>query len=209
MCRFPIHRHPNPGAATWVIEEDEFLERCRIEFAISAQLKCDFGHATRLSSGVDSKSVGFPLGDTHDGVQKWRQDKNECAQDQDKQWQPGRIVNAADAQFFSPPFYRCFKQSASEREANENKNSKISYELRAMVEHVMPHLVCHDLANFRQRTLLEQIIIERDSRRAKKSRDVRTYPCGLARGVHFKDLFHWNFIRPGHGQDRISDLRIA
>src|SRR5207248_8295132 len=59
--RFPIHRHPNPGTAAWMVEEDEFLERRRIEFAISAQLQRDFGHAIRFSSGVDSKSVGFPL----------------------------------------------------------------------------------------------------------------------------------------------------
>ena len=159
MRGLPIHGHADTGAPAGMIEKDEFLERRRIEFAISAQLQRDFGHAIRFPSGVDSKSVGFPLGDAHDSVQKWSQDKNECAQDQDKQWQSGRIGNAADAPFFSPAFYRCFKQSASEREPGENKNSKISYELRAMVQHVMPHLMCHDFANFRQRTLLEQIIV--------------------------------------------------
>src|SRR6266513_1486899 len=209
VCRFPIHRHPNPGTATWVIEEDKFLEWGRIEFAISAQLQRDFGHAIRFSSGVDSKSVGFPLGDAHERVQKWSQGKNECAQDQDKQWQSGRIGNAADAPFFSPAFYRCFKQSASEREPGENKNSKKSYELRAMVEHIMTHFMCHNLANFRERTLLEQVIVQRNARRAEKSRDVCAYSRGLTRGVHFKDLFHRDFIRAGHRQNRVSDLRIA
>ena len=33
MRRFPIHRHPDPGAATWMIEKDEFFQRRRIEFA--------------------------------------------------------------------------------------------------------------------------------------------------------------------------------
>src|SRR5438874_3756180 len=110
-----------------MIEEDEFLERRRIEFAVSAQLKCDFGHAIRLSSGVDSKSVGFPLGHTHDGVQKWGQDKNECAQDQDKQWQSGRIVNATDAPFISQASYSDFKKSATERDIGEIKYTKIRY----------------------------------------------------------------------------------
>jgi hypothetical protein len=36
MRGFPIHRHPNPGAATGVIEEDEFFHGRRVEFAILA-----------------------------------------------------------------------------------------------------------------------------------------------------------------------------
>ena len=34
---FPIHRHPDPGAAAGVIEENEFLERTWIEFAIRGE----------------------------------------------------------------------------------------------------------------------------------------------------------------------------
>src|SRR5213080_266471 len=192
-----------------MVEKDEFLQRRRIEFAISAQLQRDFGHAIRFPSGVDSKSVSFSLGNAHDSVQKWSQDKNKCAQDQDKQWQSGRIGNAADAPFFSPAFYRCFKQGASDREPGEYKNSKISYELRAMVQHIMTHLVRHNLANFRERTLLEQIVVKRNPCRPEKSRDVCAYSRGLTRGVHFKDLFHRDFIRAGHRQNRVSDLRIA
>src|SRR4029450_3391643 len=106
-----------------------------------------------------------------------------------KQWQSGRIGNAADTPFFSPALYCCFKQSASEREPGENKNSKISYALRAMIEYVMPHLVRHDSANFRKRTLLEQVVAECNPCRPEKSRDVSAHSRSLTRGIYFQDPF--------------------
>jgi len=41
-----------------------------------------------------------------------------------------------------------------------------------------------------------------------KARDIRAYPRGLTRGIHFQDLSDWNFIRLGHCQNRISDFRF-
>src|SRR5205814_9986137 len=121
----------------------------------------------------------------------------------------GRIGDSSHTPFASPASDRHVKKITSKREPDENKNSQIGQELRAMVKHVMPHLVGHNLANLQERTLLEQVVIERNPRRAKKSRDIRAYSRGLTRRVHFKDLFHWNLIGPRHCQNRISDLRIS
>src|SRR4029450_7811693 len=124
-----------------MIIKDKFLEWCRIEFAISAELERDFRHPLRFPSGVDSKSVGFPLGHTHDRVQKWSHNKNECAQDQDEQGKPGRIGNAANAPFVSPAPHSGVKKSASKRESREDNNSGISQQFRAVIEHIVTHLV--------------------------------------------------------------------
>ena len=43
----------------------------------------------------------------------------------------------------------------------------------------MAHLVRHHLANFGQRALLEQVVVQGDARGPEKSRDVRAYPGRL------------------------------
>jgi len=73
------------------------------------------------------------------------------------------------AHFSPPPLHRGVEENPSKREPYENKNSKISQQFRAVIEHVMTHLMRHYHANFRERALLEQIVIERDACRAEKS----------------------------------------
>ena len=51
-----------------MIEKDEFLQRARIEFAISAQLQSDRGHAIGLARRVDAEGVGLALSDASNRV---------------------------------------------------------------------------------------------------------------------------------------------
>ena len=53
-----------------MIVKDEFLERRRVELAIDAKFKSHLCHPIGLTGGVDPKSVRFPLGDAHHGVEK-------------------------------------------------------------------------------------------------------------------------------------------
>ena len=167
--RFPIHRHANPGATAWMIEKDEFLERRRIELAISAEFQRRFRHAVRFARGVDSESVRFSFGYPYHGVEKRRGEEKQCAQNQYEQRKSGWIGNAANAPFVSPTPHSCFKENPSKRESDKDKNSKISQQFRAVIENVMAHLVRHHHANFRERALLEQIIVQRNARCAEES----------------------------------------
>ena len=58
-----------------MIEKDEFFQRRRIEFAISAKFERDFRHAVRFPGSVDSKGVGFSFCDAYDRVEKRRRDE--------------------------------------------------------------------------------------------------------------------------------------
>src|SRR2546430_8145975 len=58
---------------------------------------------------------------------------------------------------------------SSDLEPDENKNRERHRKLGAMIENVMTHLMRHHFANFRQRALIEQIVVKSDSRRDRKS----------------------------------------
>src|SRR5436309_9771170 len=123
----------------------------------------------RLARCVDSESICFTLGYPCHGIDKRGGNEKQHAENQCEQRKPGRIGNAVDVPFISPAIDSSVEENPSKRETDENKNSIISYELRAMIEHVMAHLMCHDHANFRERALLQQIVIERNTRRTEKS----------------------------------------
>ena len=71
MRGFPIHRHANPGATARMIEEDEFLHRRRIQFAISAEFERHFRESIRLARGIDAEGIGLHFRDAGDGVVDW------------------------------------------------------------------------------------------------------------------------------------------
>src|SRR5438093_3453121 len=162
-----------------MIENDEFLQRRRIELAISAEFERCFRHAVRLARSVNSESIRFSFCHAYYRVEKWRSNEKQCAQDQNEQRQSGWISSAAHAPSGPPTLHGCVEENTSKRESDEDENSKISQQLRAMIENVMAHLVCHHHANFLECALFEQIIIERDTRCAEDSRDVCAYPRGL------------------------------
>src|SRR6266508_4850135 len=151
-----------------MIVKDEFLERCWIEFAIGTEFKRHLCHAIGLARGVGSKSVGFTLGDAHHGVQKWRGEKNQCAENQCQQRESGWIGNAAHAPFVTPAPDGRIKRNSGERESDEYENSEVGQQLRAVVKNVMAHLVRHHESYLRECALLEQIVIERDPGRAEE-----------------------------------------
>ena len=75
-----------------------------------------------------------------------------------------------------------------------------------MIQDVMPHLVRHDGANFRQGALLEQIVVQGDPGRAEKTGHIRADPVRIARGVNLEDLGNRNLVRPRHGKNRVADF---
>ena len=59
--RFPIHCHANTGTSTWMIKEDEFLERRRFHFTIDAEFKSYLGHPVGFTRGVNTECICFTL----------------------------------------------------------------------------------------------------------------------------------------------------
>src|ERR1043166_8139302 len=159
MRRFPVNRLPKTPGPALTIEKDEFLQRTGIEFAISAKFERDLRHAIGFAARVDRECVCFAFCHTNQRVAERRQDKGEYAVNQYQERQPCRIGNPADGPSFSPALDRCMEKDPAQGKADENKKKKISEEMGGVVEHVMSHLVCHDLANFGQRALVEQIVI--------------------------------------------------
>src|SRR5438128_5080298 len=102
MRCFPVHRHANASASTWVIEKNEFFQRCRVELAVSAELQCYFGHSVWFSRGVDAKSVGFALGDAHGAINYRREQKTINRKNQDQERETSGVRDAAHAPFLAP-----------------------------------------------------------------------------------------------------------
>src|SRR6266540_3316255 len=139
MRRFPIHGHTDSGAAGGMIEKDEFLKWRRIEFAISAEFERHLCHAIRLARCVDSESVCFSFGDAYHCVEKRRGDENQCAEYQNEQRKPGWVGNAAHAPFVAVPSHGGVEKHTSERESDEDENSKVSQQFCAVIKNVMAH----------------------------------------------------------------------
>ena len=97
-----------------MIVKDEFLEGRRVELAIDAKFKRHFSHRIGLTRGVDSKSVRFTLCHAHQGVEKRRGEKKQCAENQCQQRETGWIGNAAHAPSVAPAPDGCIKQNSSE-----------------------------------------------------------------------------------------------
>src|SRR5215471_14239237 len=69
MGRFPIHSHLDPGPAAWMIKENKFFERRRIELAIRAELERDARFAVGLARSVDPELVRFAFGGAHNRIE--------------------------------------------------------------------------------------------------------------------------------------------
>ena len=85
-----------------MIEKDEFLQRRRIELAISAEFERHFRHAIWLARSVNSESIRFSFRHTYHCIKKWRGNEKQCAQDQNEERHSGWIGNATDAPFDAP-----------------------------------------------------------------------------------------------------------
>src|SRR2546423_10509139 len=94
MGRFPIHRHPDPGATAGMIEEDEFFQRRRIELAVFTQFKRYLRECVRFARRIDTKSVRFAFVNTDGGVDDGRKEKEHRREDEREQRKAGRIGNA-------------------------------------------------------------------------------------------------------------------
>src|SRR5438105_14751860 len=157
-----------------MIEENEFLERTWIEFAVAAELQRDLCHAVRFARSVDAKGVGFALGHADRGVLDWCQEKKDGSYDQEQKRQTGGIGNPAHAPVRAPAPDRAIEGDSQDRESKEEKDPEINDELYAVIQNVVTHLVGHDFANLRERALLEQVVVQGDAGGAQKARDVCT-----------------------------------
>src|SRR5262249_52746611 len=79
---FPVHSHLDPGAAAWMIVENKFFERRRIELAIRAELERDARFAVGLARSVDPELVRFAFGGAHNRIENGRYQKGERHEDQ-------------------------------------------------------------------------------------------------------------------------------
>src|SRR5262245_58778644 len=124
VCRFPIHLHSNPCAATGVIVKDEVLQWLRVELAIGAEFQRYLCHPVGLTRGVDSKSVRFTLRDAHHCVEKRRAEKKQCADNQCHKRQSGWIGNSAYAPRVAEASDDYIKEDSRNGEADEHKNTQ-------------------------------------------------------------------------------------
>ena len=53
-----------------MVEKDEFLERRRIELAISSEFESYLRHAVRFARRIDPESICFSFRHAYDGVEK-------------------------------------------------------------------------------------------------------------------------------------------
>src|SRR5439155_15226111 len=125
VCSFPIHSHTNPGAATWMIEKDEFFQWCRVEFAVSTEFQCDFRHSIWLARSVDSKSIRFTFCYSSHRVDKRRGDEKQRAENQCEQRKSGRISNTVDVPFVAATPESGIEENMSNRKSDKNKNPKV------------------------------------------------------------------------------------
>src|ERR1051325_7500629 len=102
MRRLPIHRHPNPSPATWVIEEDKFLQRRWIKLPVSAKLQRNHGHPLRFSRCVDAESVRFAFSHPYRSILDRCQEEKYSAENQREQRQAGGIRDTADIPTLAP-----------------------------------------------------------------------------------------------------------
>ena len=70
---------------------------------------------------------------------------------------------------FPQRFTAASKRVRVKRKSDEDKNSGISQQFGAVIEDVVAHLVRHHHANFRERALLEKIIVQRNPRCPEES----------------------------------------
>src|SRR5262249_47377138 len=142
-----------------MIKKDEFLEWPQVELTIGSEFKCYRCHPIGLTRSVDSKSVRFTLRHAHHGVEKRRGEKKQCAENQREQRKPGWIGNTAHTPFLAPASDSCIKQNSGKCESDEDKDAQVGQQLCAVIQNIMTDLVRHHRADFRQRALLEQIIV--------------------------------------------------
>ena len=72
------------------------------------------------------------------------------------------------------------EEPTGKRESDQKEEAEIQDKFPAVIQNVMAHLVRHDLTNFGQRALLEQIVIERDARGAEQTGNIRADARSLA-----------------------------
>src|SRR5262245_23137913 len=116
-----------------MIVKDKFLERCRVELAIGAEFKCHRCHPIGLTRSVDPKSVSFALCDAHNGVEKWRGEKEQCAENQRQQRKSSWIGYSAYAPFLAPASDSCIKHDSGNCESYQDTNTQIGQQLRTMI----------------------------------------------------------------------------
>src|SRR4051794_18593695 len=142
-----------------MIEENEFLERTRVKFAVFAKFQGDLCHAVWLTRGVDAEGVGLPFRYSNGGVDHWGKKKEHGREDQRKERQPGGISDSANAPTLPPFVDRALEEEAEGGESDQKEDAEIQHEFEAVIENVMPHLVRHHFADFRQGALFQKIIV--------------------------------------------------
>src|SRR2546423_6376 len=119
MRGFPIHRHPNPGAAARMIEENEFFDRTWIELAIGAEFQRHLRHPVRLARRVDTESIRFAFRHANGGIPDWREKKKYDSKDQRKKGQPGGICDSSNTPVCAPSSHGNIEERPQDGEGNQ------------------------------------------------------------------------------------------
>src|SRR5438309_3478026 len=91
----PAHRGADARAAARMIVEEEFLERRRLQLAILGELQRDLREAVRLGRGVEAVQVRLVFLDPDERVQRGREHEEVRAQEERRERQSGRVLDAA------------------------------------------------------------------------------------------------------------------
>src|SRR5438105_542516 len=95
-----------------------------------------------------------------------------------------------------------------EGKSGEEKHSEKQKVLVDMMQNVVPHLVAHHRLNLFRSAAIQEIVIQDDALRAKKSTDVSAHPIGLFRRIDLVNFSDWDAVCSGQTQNRILDLGI-
>src|SRR6185312_10611906 len=68
MLLLPHHRIHDPGAAGWMVKEEDLFPGTRLQLAVCGKLEHGGGKGVRLAYGIQSENVGLMFGGSGDAV---------------------------------------------------------------------------------------------------------------------------------------------
>ena len=122
-----------------MIEEDEFLDRAGIEFAVGPEFQGDPRKPIGFPSGIDPEGVGFALCHSGGRVDERGDEKKKVENSNASTGETGWIRYAANSPTLTPTTHDPLKESARKYECGKDEKTKIQKQFDPVVEHIMPH----------------------------------------------------------------------
>ena len=202
----PSHRPLDPRPPARVIVEDELLERTRLELAIRGEPHRDRRKAVRLLGRVEAERIRLRLRHPAHRVRDRSQQVHHHREDRERERKSGGIGEVIDGPARPVPPLEPAESMIDDAVADAESERDTGAQPEAVVQPVVPHLVAHDGTDLGQRGAVQQVVVQRDARRAAEAGDVRADALGLLRGVEPEDVVHRHLRRAREREDRVANF---